>query len=31
MSGMDPAYVATHMEEDRLHWWFRGRLVVILA
>jgi SAM-dependent methyltransferase len=28
---MDPAYVATHMEEDRLHWWFRGRLAVILA
>ena len=31
MTGMDPAYVATHMEEDRLHWWFRGRLAVILA
>lgn len=28
---MDPAYVAVHMEEDRLHWWFRGRLAVILA
>ena len=28
---MDPAYVAAHMEEDRLHWWFRGRLAVILA
>lgn len=28
---MDPAYVATHMEEDRLHWWFRGRLAVITA
>ncbi len=31
MSGMDPAYVATHLEEDRLHWWFRGRLAVITA
>lgn len=31
MSAMDPAYVAVHMEEDRLHWWFRGRLAVILA
>ena len=28
---MDPAYVAVHMEEDRSHWWFRGRLAVILA
>jgi SAM-dependent methyltransferase len=28
---MDPAYVTVHMEEDRLHWWFRGRLAVILA
>ncbi len=28
---MDPAYVATHLEEDRLHWWFRGRLAVITA
>jgi SAM-dependent methyltransferase len=28
---MDPAYVAVHLEEDRLHWWFRGRLAVILA
>lgn len=28
---MDPAYVATHMEEDRVHWWFRGRLAVITA
>ena len=28
---MDPAYVATHMEEDRIHWWFRGRLAVITA
>jgi len=28
---MDPAYVAVHMEEDRSHWWFRGRLAVLLA
>jgi SAM-dependent methyltransferase len=28
---MDPAYVAVHLEEDRSHWWFRGRLAVILA
>ncbi len=28
---MDPAYVAVHMEEDRSHWWFRGRLEVIRA
>ena len=28
---MDPAYVAVHMEEDRSHWWFRGRLAVITA
>ncbi len=28
---MDAAYVAVHMEEDRSHWWFRGRLAVILA
>jgi SAM-dependent methyltransferase len=26
---MDPAYVAVHMEEDRSHWWFRGRLALI--
>ncbi len=31
VSGMDPAYVATHVEEDRRHWWFRGRLAVLLA
>jgi len=31
VSGMDPAYVAVHMEEDRLHWWFRGRLAILLA
>lgn len=28
---MDPAYLAVHLEEDRDHWWFRGRLAVILA
>jgi SAM-dependent methyltransferase len=28
---MDAAYVAVHLEEDRSHWWFRGRLAVILA
>ena len=28
---MQTAYLATHIEEDRDHWWFRGRLAVILA
>jgi len=28
---MDPAYVAVHLEEDRSHWWFRGRLAIIRA
>src|SRR2546422_11111651 len=28
---MDPAYVVTHVEEDRRHWWFRGRLAVLVA
>jgi SAM-dependent methyltransferase len=28
---MDPAYVAAHLEQDRSHWWFRGRLAVIRA
>jgi SAM-dependent methyltransferase len=28
---MDPAYVAVHLEEDREHWWFRGRQAVVLA
>jgi len=28
---MDQAYVAIHVEEDREHWWFRGRLQVLLA
>lgn len=26
---MDPAYVAVHAEEDREHWWFRGRLEIV--
>jgi SAM-dependent methyltransferase len=26
---VDPAYLAAHVEEDRLHWYFRGRLAVI--
>lgn len=28
---MDAAYVAAHLEEDRDHWWFRGRLAILLA
>jgi SAM-dependent methyltransferase len=28
---VDPAYVAAHVEEDRRHWWFRGRLAVLSA
>jgi SAM-dependent methyltransferase len=28
---MDPAYTAVHIEEDRRHWYFRGRLAVLLA
>ncbi|MBI2216822.1 MAG: class I SAM-dependent methyltransferase [Candidatus Rokubacteria bacterium] len=28
---MQASYVAVHVEEDRLHWWFRGRLAVLLA
>ena len=28
---MDPAYLAVHVEEDTRHWWFRGRLAVLLA
>jgi len=31
VSRMDPAYVAVHLEEDRLHWWFRGRLAILLT
>lgn len=26
---MDSAYVATHVEEDRRHWWFLGRQAVL--
>lgn len=28
---MDASYLAVHLEEDRRHWWFRGRLAVVLA
>jgi SAM-dependent methyltransferase len=28
---MDPTYTATHIEEDRRHWYFRGRLAVLLG
>jgi SAM-dependent methyltransferase len=28
---VDPGYAAVHAEEDRAHWWFRGRRAVILA
>ena len=28
---MDPEYLAVHAEEDRLHWYFRGRLAVLLG
>jgi SAM-dependent methyltransferase len=28
---MDAAYVTRHIEEDRRHWWFQGRLAVLLA
>jgi SAM-dependent methyltransferase len=28
---MDPAYVAVHLEQERSHWWFRGRLAIIRA
>lgn len=28
---MRPEYVAVHLEEDRRHWYFRGRLAVLLA
>ena len=28
---MDPAYLAAHVEEDRRHWYFRGRATVINA
>ena len=26
---MDPAYVATHVQEDQHHWWFLGRRAVL--
>lgn len=29
MTRMDAAYTRIHIEEDRDHWWFRGRLVVL--
>jgi SAM-dependent methyltransferase len=28
---VDPAYVAAHIESSPEHWWFRGRLAVLLA
>jgi SAM-dependent methyltransferase len=28
---VDPGYAAVHAEQDRAHWWFRGRRAVILA
>jgi SAM-dependent methyltransferase len=28
---VEPAYVAVHREEDRRHWWFRGRRAVLRA
>ncbi len=28
---MDRAYTAVHIEEDRRHWYFRGRLAILLA
>jgi SAM-dependent methyltransferase len=28
---VDRAYTAVHIEEDRRHWYFRGRLAVLLA
>jgi SAM-dependent methyltransferase len=28
---VDVDYVAAHCENDRRHWWFRGRLAVLLA
>jgi hypothetical protein len=28
---VDRAYTAVHIEEDRHHWYFRGRLAVLLA
>jgi SAM-dependent methyltransferase len=28
---VDRAYTAVHIEEDRRHWYFRGRLAVLLG
>ena len=28
---MDVRYVVAHCENDRRHWWFRGRLAILLA
>ena len=28
---MKTAYLRTHIKEDRDHWWFRGRLAIVLA
>ena len=28
---MERAYTAVHIEEDRRHWYFRGRLAVLLS
>jgi SAM-dependent methyltransferase len=28
---VEPTYVVAHLEQDRGHWWFRGRLAVLLA
>jgi SAM-dependent methyltransferase len=28
---MDRAYVAVHLDEDREHWWFRGRRAIVRA
>src|SRR5262249_39050980 len=28
---MDALYIAHHLEQDRGHWWFRGRLAVLQA
>ena len=28
---MDAAYVAAHLDEDRDHWWFRGRRAILLV
>src|SRR5215510_2034690 len=28
---MDATYLTRHLEQDREHWWFRGRLAVLCA